>query len=67
MVLLEFVNIDATPKYASVECAAESVHDIMLWYGSHHAGDRYSVTADGVKLLKDQNGEPVAVEQVKEE
>ena len=59
MILLEFVNQDATAKRQSVECGPNSIALIMRWYGSHHAGDRYSVRADGQKLPKDQNGELV--------
>lgn len=59
MITLEFVNSDATPKKAMIQCAAGSVALIMGWYGAYHAGDRYAVYADGVKLAKDQNGDLV--------
>lgn len=57
MVILQFVNSDARPKIATVECSKESIPQIMQWYGAFFAGDRYYVTADGAKLKKDQNGE----------
>ena len=56
---LSFVNQDATPKAVTVLCDEASVADIMAWYGAFYAGDRYSVTADGVKVAKDQNGCPL--------
>ncbi|UFM63629.1 hypothetical protein LOS78_05550 [Paracoccus sp. MA] len=57
MIMLEFVNSDATPKKVTIHCDPISVPKIMAWYGAYHAGDRYAVYADGVKLAKDQDGE----------
>lgn len=59
MTTLEFVNSDATPKKAVIQCAPGSVAQIMAWYGAYCAGDRYAVFADGAKLAKDRNGELV--------
>ena len=59
MVELKFVNSDATPKTSVITCNGESIAPIMAWYGAYYAGDRYTVSADGVKLRKDQNGELV--------
>ena len=38
MTTLEFVNSDATPKKAVIQCAPGSVAQIMAWYGAHYAG-----------------------------
>ena len=57
LVNLQFINSDARPKVASIRCHPTSVAQIMAWYGAFHAGDRYYVTANGMKLDKDQNGE----------
>lgn len=56
---LKFVNSDATPKTTAIRCDKASVAAIMAWYGAYYAGDRYSVTYNGVKIKKDQNGVPV--------
>lgn len=53
---LEFINSDATPKTTTIICNRASVPHIMAWYGAYHAGDRYRVTLDGVKVEKDYNG-----------
>jgi hypothetical protein len=58
-VKLRFVNSDATPKVAEVTCDAQSVPAIMAWYGAYFAGDRYYVEANGARIAKDRNGEPV--------
>jgi hypothetical protein len=59
LVTLVFTNSDATPKVSALRLTAEGVPLVMAWYGSHHAGDRYFVTLDGVRVAKDQNGEPL--------
>jgi len=56
-VKLQFVNSDARPKVSEIWCHAQSVAPIMAWYGAYYVGDRYYVTANGMKLDKDQNGE----------
>jgi hypothetical protein len=55
---LVFVNSDATPKKMVIFTTKECVEDIMIMYGSHYAGDRYTVTFDGNKIQKDHNGWP---------
>jgi hypothetical protein len=59
MIRLVFNNEDATPKTAEVECSSASVPAIMAWYNAYHAGDQYTVVADGRKVPMDQNGEPL--------
>ncbi|OWZ90438.1 hypothetical protein B9J07_28030 [Sinorhizobium sp. LM21] len=54
---LKFTNSDATPKTVILKVETESVAPIMAWYGAYHAGDRYTVHVDRVKVKKDQNGE----------
>lgn len=56
---LTFMNADANPKNITVEVGAGSVPDIMAWYGSHHAGDRYTVAFNARNVPIDQNGEPI--------
>jgi len=56
-VTLSFINNDATPKAVTFDVSKDGVAPIMSWYGAYHAGDRYSVHVDGVKVKKDQNGE----------
>ncbi len=63
MQVLVFNNADATPKTERIECSAESVPLIMAWYGSHFAGDRYTVALDGRNVRIDQNGEPVGLKE----
>jgi hypothetical protein len=58
---LVFSNADATPKTAVVVVARESVHLVMEWYGSHHAGDRYTVTLNGRNAPMGINGEPCPI------
>jgi hypothetical protein len=60
MIRLVFNNADATPKTVLIECSAASVPAIMAWYGAYHAGDRYTVAADGRNVPMDHNGEPLA-------
>jgi hypothetical protein len=60
MIRLVFNNADATPKTAVIECSAASVLAIMAWYGAYHAGDRYTVAANGRNVPMDHNGEPLA-------
>ncbi len=57
MVDLVFNNADATPKTVKIVCDEASVPRIMRWYGGFHAGDRYTVSVDGRRVRKDQNGE----------
>jgi len=57
MIELKFVNSDAKPKVSTVRCDTASMGQIMAWYGSYFAGDRYAVYADDQKLAKDHNGE----------
>ena len=54
MIELKFVNSDARPKIATIRCDTASMAQIMAWYGAYHAGDRYTVYADGEKLSKDK-------------
>lgn len=58
MKALVFSNADATPKNVTIHTIKECVEDIMIWYGSHFAGDRYTVTFDGRNIPMDQNGWP---------
>lgn len=57
MVELKFVNSDATPKVSLIRCDRANIESIAAWYGSHHAGDRYTVYVDGERVSKDRNGE----------
>ena len=57
MVKLVFNNADATPKTEVVHVHPDSVAQVMAWYGSHFAGDRYTVALDGRNVPMDQNGE----------
>jgi len=59
MTELKFINSDATPKTVILSVTRKSISLVMAWYGSHFAGDRYSVFVDGVKAVKDRNGELV--------
>lgn len=54
---LTFVNSDANPKICELTVAESAVPDIMAWYGAYYAGDRYSVTFNGQRIVKDRNGE----------
>lgn len=56
---LKFTNSDATPKTVILKVETEAVEPIMAWYGAYHAGDRYTVHLDCVKVEKDRNGELV--------
>ena len=53
---LVFSNADATPKNMTIYTTKECVEDIMVMYGSHFAGDRYTVSFDGRNIPMDQNG-----------
>ena len=53
---LTFINSDARPKVTTIHTVDASIPIIMEWYGSHHAGDRYSVRVDEEAVRKDQNG-----------
>ena len=53
---LKFVNSDATPKTLRMKVSADAIAPIMDWYGCYHSGDCYTVTVDGTKVAKDQNG-----------
>ena len=55
---LVFMNAEARPHNETVEVARESVAKVMTWYGSHFAGDRYTVAYDGRNVPMDINGEP---------
>lgn len=59
MIELVFTNSDAVPKVTRLHVSRESIRPIMAWYGAYYSRDRYFVTADGVRLQKDQNGELV--------
>lgn len=54
---LKFVNSDARRKTTVLHVARDSIAPIMAWYGAFHAGDRYTVYADGARLQKGRNGE----------
>ena len=56
---LVFVNSDTTPKKMVIFTTKECIENIMVMYGSHHPGDRYTVTFDGGNVPKDHNGWPV--------
>lgn len=58
---LVFNNADATPKTEVVRLHPDSVAQVMCWYGSHFAGDRYTVALDGRNVPMDINGEPVSI------
>jgi hypothetical protein len=55
---LVFSNADATPKNVTIYTIRESIEDIMIWYGSHHEGDRYTVSFDGRNMPMDNWGWP---------
>ena len=48
------------PQVDIIFCNAESVPQIMAWYGAYFAGDRYQVFKDGTEIQIDQNGEKVS-------
>lgn len=54
-----FMNADAKPRNRTIVCDTSSIAPIMAWYGSHHAGDRYTVAVDGRNMPMDQNGKPI--------
>jgi len=58
LVMLVLQNADAETT-SVIQCSRTSVDDILTWYGSHHAGDDYNVTMNGVALEIDENGERV--------
>ncbi len=55
---LVFSNADAVPKNVTIYTIRESIEDIMIWYGSHHEGDRYTVSFDGRNVPMDNWGWP---------
>ena len=55
---LVFASKDATPKKMVIFTTKECVENIMVMYGSHHAGDRYTVSFDGRNIPIDHNGWP---------
>ena len=59
MVTVVFSNAEARPHNVTVECTVASIPQIMAWYGSYYAGDRYTVTVDGRDVRMDLNGEPI--------
>lgn len=59
---LAFKNKTARPMLSLVMCSAESVPAIMAWYGAYHAGDKYTASLDGRKILMDKNGRPIKFE-----
>ncbi len=54
---LKFINSDATPQEQVLRVDTASIAVCMAWYGAYYSGDRYTVSVDGVKVEKDQNGE----------
>lgn len=61
-VVLKFDNADAgLLNISTVECTRSSVALIAEWYGSHCAGDDYTVEIDGERVKIDQNGAIVPV------
>ena len=58
MKALVFSNADATPKNMTIYTIKECVEDIMIMYGSHFCGDRYTVSFDGRNIPMDHNGWP---------
>lgn len=60
IVTLVFRNRDAgRAGLSTLHVNRKSVPLIMTWYGSHHAGDNYTVRVDGVLVRMDRNGEPI--------
>ena len=57
MAELKFRSADASPRVVTIKTRKADIPSIMLWYGSHHAGDRYTVRVDGKLVKKDHNGE----------
>ena len=57
---LVFSNPETRPRNISIRLSPEAVPDILEWYGSHHAGDRYTVTIDGRNVPIDANGNPTS-------
>lgn len=55
---LVFSNADATPKNVTIYTTNECIENIMIWYGSHHEGDRYTVSFDGRNIPMDSWGWP---------
>lgn len=53
---LVFTRAGAKPKKTVIKCDAASVPHIMVWYGAHHAGDKYKATIDGRYISMDKNG-----------
>lgn len=53
---LKFVNQTARSTHCLSVCR-HSVNMIMEWYGSHYAGDDYSVYVDGSEIPLGINGE----------
>lgn len=55
---LVFSNADAVPKNVTIYTTRESIESIMIWYGSHHEGDRYTVSFDKRNVPMDNWGWP---------
>lgn len=55
---LVFSNADATLKNVTIYTTRESIGNIIIWYGSHHGGDRYTVSFDGRNVPMDNWGWP---------
>lgn len=55
---LVFSNAEATPKNMTIYTTEECVTSIMVMYGSHFSGDRYTVSLDGRNIPIDHNGWP---------
>lgn len=58
-VTIAFINMDAKPKVVSGTVGKDMIRNVMAWYGSYFAGDRYRVEINGEVVKKDQNGELV--------
>lgn len=49
MVELKFVNSDARPKVAIIQCNGQSIAPIMAWYGAYYAWRRRNPFLKGVR------------------
>ncbi len=59
MKALVFSNADATPKNMTIYTTKECIENIMIMYGSHFCGDRYTVSFDGRNIPMDNWGWPI--------
>jgi hypothetical protein len=57
-VRLVFNNADATPKSNVLDIHFSGVKNVCQWYAAFCAGDRFTVTLNGLDLPLDLNGVP---------